>query len=65
MVAELHQSTGNETLEHIRTNGGEAILVPTDVSRELEVKRLMDTVIDQFGRINILHYLIYYTTTQA
>ncbi|WP_210481220.1 SDR family NAD(P)-dependent oxidoreductase [Naasia sp. SYSU D00948] len=45
-----------ETLEEVarecRARGGRAIAVPTDVSDESQVERLVRTVVDEFGRID-------------
>lgn len=41
------------TAEGCRERGGEALVVPTDVTREAEVKRLAQAAIDAWGRIDV------------
>jgi len=41
-------------VEEIAANGGEAIMVKADVSRPDEVRRLVETVVNTFGTIDIL-----------
>ena len=40
--------------ERIRAAGGEAVAIQTDVSRESQLTRLVDQVVDSFGRVDIL-----------
>src|SRR5258706_12858997 len=46
-VAEL-----NETMTQIHEAGGEAIAVPTDVTRATDVAALVEKVIQQYGRLD-------------
>jgi len=41
-------------VEAVRAGGGEALAVPTDVTREAEVAHLVRTVLERFGRLDIL-----------
>lgn len=41
-----------ETVDHITAAGGEAIFVPTDVSDESQVKRLVETTVSTFGGLD-------------
>ena len=43
-----------ETVELIRQAGGESLAVQADVSQEADVKRLIQTTLDHYGKINIL-----------
>lgn len=43
-----------ELIQTIRNNGGEAIAVQADVSKENEAKKLMEEAISNFGRVDIL-----------
>ena len=54
VVAEIVPSRGQAVLEAIQKSGGEAMFVPTDVSSEEQVKKLAETVLQRFGRIDIL-----------
>jgi len=40
--------------ERINNSGGEAIFVQTDVSKEVEAKKIIDRTIETFGKIDIL-----------
>ena len=46
--------TGKETVAAVEMEGSEAIFVQTDVSHSRQVERLVDTVVDQFGRVDVL-----------
>jgi 3-oxoacyl-[acyl-carrier protein] reductase len=43
-----------ELLQAIKHQGGEAIAVQADISKEAEAKKLIDEAVKQFGRIDIL-----------
>jgi 3-oxoacyl-[acyl-carrier protein] reductase len=43
-----------ELLNVIKDNGGEAIAVQADISKEAEVKALIEATVKQFGRLDIL-----------
>jgi NAD(P)-dependent dehydrogenase (short-subunit alcohol dehydrogenase family) len=43
-----------EQAEVIRTGGGEAVTIPTDVADEQQVTRLAEQTIDTFGRVDVL-----------
>ncbi len=47
-------SAAEETVEMIRSNGGESIAVQADVSSESGAKIVVDTTISKFGRLDIL-----------
>ncbi len=54
VVAEINPERGNKTLQAITKQGGQGLFVPTDVSSEDQVKALVKTAIDHYGRIDIL-----------
>lgn len=54
VVAEIVPSRGQAVLDAIQKSGGEAMFVPTDVSSEEQVKKMVETVLQRFGRIDIL-----------
>lgn len=41
-------------VEEIRTRGGDAVAVPTDVAKPDQVRRLVEGTLDRFGRVDIL-----------
>jgi L-rhamnose 1-dehydrogenase len=45
---------GRETVRLVAKAGGQAIFAPTDVSDSAQVQALVDTVVDRWGRIDIL-----------
>ena len=55
VVAEINPSNGQAVTKEIEQGGGEAMLIPTDVSDENQVKVLVDSTIRKYGRLDILH----------
>jgi NAD(P)-dependent dehydrogenase (short-subunit alcohol dehydrogenase family) len=53
VVAGRRAAEGEETVRLVRAQGGEAIFVATDVAEEVQVKRLIDRTLQQFGRLDI------------
>lgn len=52
VVSDVSVAAGEATVEAIRAAGGEAIFVPCDVSKDAEVKALMDAVLATYGRLD-------------
>ena len=48
------ESLGQQVAEEIRAAGGESIFVKTDASDPEQVKNLIDTAVNTYGRIDIL-----------
>ena len=55
VVSDLNEQTGNAVAERIREAGGEAVFVAADVSDVDQVKALMASTKDAFGRLDVLH----------
>ena len=55
VVADFDSKGGEETVKNIKDNGGDAIFVKTDVTKNDEVKMLVDRAVERYGRIDILH----------
>lgn len=53
VVSDINSKGGEETVEIIRSLGGKALLVDTDVSRPSECEALVETVMTEFGRLDI------------
>jgi hypothetical protein len=53
-VVDLDSAAGAKTVDIIKDNGGEAIGVIADVSRASDAHRMVETVMDAFGRIDVL-----------
>ena len=54
VVAEINPPRGKSTVDAIHKQGGQGIFVPTDVSSEEQVKRMVESAIETFGRVDIL-----------
>lgn len=54
VVADVNDTDGKETVAIIKSNGGKGIFVHTDVTIASEVKHLIRTTKDRFGKIDIL-----------
>ena len=54
VVADFKEDIVNDTVELIKSKGGEAFGVLVDVSKEESVKNMVKTVIEKYGRIDIL-----------
>jgi L-rhamnose 1-dehydrogenase len=48
------EEKGRETVRLVEAAGGQAIFVPTDVSEHAQVQAMVDTVVERWGRIDIL-----------
>jgi NAD(P)-dependent dehydrogenase (short-subunit alcohol dehydrogenase family) len=53
VVAGRREAEGNETVEMIRSAGGEGLFVKADVSKALDVERLIQRVVEKFGRLDV------------
>lgn len=54
VVADIDEKAGADTVCLLKEKGGEAIFVPTDVRRESDIARLMESAFQTFSRIDIL-----------
>ncbi|MGQ9623559.1 MAG: SDR family NAD(P)-dependent oxidoreductase [Candidatus Caldatribacteriaceae bacterium] len=54
VVANRSESEGKEYADELSREGYEAVALPVDVSRVQDVKKLIETVVSRFGRIDIL-----------
>lgn len=55
VTADLQAEAGEETVQLIRETGGESIFVRTDVSKSSDVMHLVQTAVERYGRLDILH----------
>jgi NAD(P)-dependent dehydrogenase (short-subunit alcohol dehydrogenase family) len=55
VVSDVNEQTGNAVAERIREAGGEAVFVAADVSDVDDVKALMASTKEAFGRLDVLH----------
>jgi NAD(P)-dependent dehydrogenase (short-subunit alcohol dehydrogenase family) len=54
IVADWNGEGAEETVREIRENGGKAVAVRADVSREADIKVMIQAALDHFGRLDIL-----------
>jgi NAD(P)-dependent dehydrogenase (short-subunit alcohol dehydrogenase family) len=52
VVVARGRTSSEAVADRIRDKGGRALAVPTDVTREAEVERLVGTVLGEFGRVD-------------
>ena len=52
VVSDINDTGGQEIVERIRTAGGEAIFQRCDVSQGDQVQELIQTAVDQYGRLD-------------
>ena len=52
VVSDIDMEGGEETVEMIKSDGGEAVLIRADVSRPEDCERLVQSTVEQFGRLD-------------
>jgi NAD(P)-dependent dehydrogenase (short-subunit alcohol dehydrogenase family) len=55
VAAEYSEAAGQETVELIRADGGEATFVKVDVAKEAEAKAMVDHALATYGRLDCLY----------
>lgn len=55
VVADYNEAAGQETVDMIKKEGGEATFVQVDVSKQESVEALVDKAIELYGRIDVMH----------
>jgi len=53
IVADINQSPGEATAQHIREHGGDAEFVRTDVSRAADCAAMVDAALKRYGRLDV------------
>jgi len=53
VVADISQPDGEATVTLIKKDGGDAVFIPCDVTKEQEVKNLVDGTIEVYGKLDI------------
>ena len=51
-IADVATDTGDETARMIKQNGGQAMFVRCDVSKAVEVKAMIDKIVEVYGRLD-------------
>lgn len=54
VLAARREGELKELADHINTEGGDALVVPTDVTDESDVQNLVDQTVEEFGGLDIL-----------
>jgi 3(or 17)beta-hydroxysteroid dehydrogenase len=54
VITDLKAEGAEDVLEHIRQDGGEAIFVQQDVSKEEDWQRMMEEAVGHFGKPDVL-----------
>lgn len=54
VVSDINLDAANQTVEEIKSNGGEAIVVLANVSKEEDIQNLIDTTVSTYGTLDIL-----------
>ena len=55
VIADCNAEAGQSTVKTIEKSGGEAIFVQTNVSCYDDVKRMVETAVSRYGKLNILY----------
>jgi NAD(P)-dependent dehydrogenase (short-subunit alcohol dehydrogenase family) len=55
VVAEFGEAAGNETMQLVRDDGGDATFVRTDVATEEGARRMVDHAMSEYGRLDVLY----------
>lgn len=55
VFGDLNEEAGNATLKRVLAAGGDAVFIPTDVSNEQQMERLVGGAVERFGYIDIIH----------
>jgi len=63
-VADVQAEQGQETVRLIESAGGEAIFVLTDVSKEADVRNMVEKTVERWGRVNVLFNNAGYATVK-
>ncbi|ALC91561.1 3-ketoacyl-ACP reductase [Bacillus sp. FJAT-18017] len=54
VLAEFNETTLNEALEEIKSAGGDAVAIRTDVSKEEDIKAMIQKALATYGKLDIL-----------
>jgi NAD(P)-dependent dehydrogenase (short-subunit alcohol dehydrogenase family) len=53
-VVDIDEPNGQETVEQIRREGGDAIFLPRDVGDERQIERMVAETVERYGKIDVL-----------
>jgi NAD(P)-dependent dehydrogenase (short-subunit alcohol dehydrogenase family) len=52
VISDIQENKGNQVVDRIRQKGGDAIFIRADVSKEDDVRSMIQKVVDHFGRLD-------------
>jgi NAD(P)-dependent dehydrogenase (short-subunit alcohol dehydrogenase family) len=55
VVVDIDEAGGAETVKRIESAGGRALFVRADVTKEADARKMLDTAVQKFGGLHILH----------
>jgi 3-oxoacyl-[acyl-carrier protein] reductase len=56
VIVSLHDETGSKTRDEIKAEGGEAIFVRADVSKQADMDRMIERTKDAYGTVHVLSH---------
>jgi NAD(P)-dependent dehydrogenase (short-subunit alcohol dehydrogenase family) len=54
-LVDINEESGQAAVEEVRLQGGEAIYVKTDLTHSAQVEKMAETVVEKYGRIDVLY----------
>ncbi|MEM3754212.1 MAG: glucose 1-dehydrogenase [Candidatus Bathyarchaeia archaeon] len=54
VIADISKEKSEETIKYIKNQGGESIFIKTDVSKALDVEKMVKETIKSYGKLNVL-----------
>lgn len=54
VISDLNEEAGKNIVNEITSSGGKAIFVKTDVTKEMDVKKCVETSVDTYGKLDTL-----------
>ena len=54
VVCDINEEMGEQTVDTIKMEGGEALFMKADISNSAEVQELIRSCIDQYGTLDVL-----------
>jgi NAD(P)-dependent dehydrogenase (short-subunit alcohol dehydrogenase family) len=61
VVADINAAGGQETAELVKSQGGEAAFIATDIGRETDLEQMIAFAVNTYGGLDILHNNAYWT----
>jgi len=55
IVADVNETGGSETVEKIKAQGGDAVFVRADISKDADCKRMINVAVETYGGLDILY----------